>query len=84
MNNKFSENLKKIRKDNNLTQKEFADKYNKDCVVVNTLEEAVKCAYSISNEGDTILLSPACASWDQFPDFEKRGETFKNTVNSLE
>lgn len=64
--------------------KEFSLKYNKDCVVVNTLEEAIKCAYSISSNGDTILLSPACASWDQFPDFEKRGETFKNIVNNLE
>ena len=53
--------------------KEFANKHNKDCVVVDTLEEAAKCAYSISNEGDTILLSPACASWDQFEDFEARG-----------
>ena len=64
--------------------KDFAFKHSKDCVVVDTLEEAVKCAYSISCDGDTILLSPACASWDQFPDFEKRGETFKKTVNSLE
>lgn len=63
--------------------KEFALKYNKDCVVVNTLSEAVKCAYSISNSGDTILLSPACASWDQFESFEKRGEVFKEEVGKL-
>ena len=63
--------------------KEFATKYNKDCVVVNTLEEAVKCAYSISNDGDTILLSPACASWDQFDSFEDRGKKFKEVINSL-
>ena len=63
--------------------KEFALKYNKDCVVVDTLEEAVKCAYSISNEGDTILLSPACASWDQFENFEQRGDKFKETVEKL-
>ena len=63
--------------------KEFANKYNKDCVVVDTLEEAVKCAYSISNEGDTILLSPACASWDQFEDFEARGRKFKEVISSL-
>lgn len=64
--------------------KEFADKQNVDCVVVNTLEEAVKCAYSISNVGDTILLSPACASWDQFDSFEDRGNNFKEVINSLE
>ena len=63
--------------------KEFANSCNIDCTVVDTLEEATKLAYNISNDGDTILLSPACASWDQFPDFEKRGENFKNTVNSL-
>ena len=63
--------------------KEFASKHNKDCVVVNTLEEAVKCAYSISNDGDTILLSPACASWDQFDSFEDRGKKFKEVISSL-
>ena len=64
--------------------KEFADECKIDCTVVNTLEEATKFAYNISNVGDTILLSPACASWDQFDDFEKRGDTFKETVNTLE
>ena len=63
--------------------KEFADKYNIDCVVVDTLEEAVKCAYSISDEGDTILLSPACASWDQYDSFEDRGKKFKEVINLL-
>jgi len=63
--------------------KEFASKYNKDCVVVDTIEEAVKCAYSISSVGDTILLSPACASWDQFDDFECRGKEFKKVVGEL-
>ena len=64
--------------------KEFADKYNIDSIVVDTLEEAVKCAYNVSNEGDTILLSPACASWDQYDCFEDRGNKFKEVINSLE
>lgn len=64
--------------------KEFADECKIDATVVNTLEEATKFAYNISSVGDTILLSPACASWDQFEDFEKRGDTFKVTVNGLE
>jgi len=63
--------------------KEFATLNNKDCVVVETLEEAVKCAYSISNNGDTILLSPACASWDQFDSFESRGKKFKEVIETL-
>jgi len=63
--------------------KEFATNCKIECTVVETLEEATKCAYRISNEGDTILLSPACASWDQFDDFEKRGEKFKEVINNL-
>lgn len=62
---------------------EFANKHNKKCIVVETLEEATKCAYNISNEGDTILLSPACASWDQFDSFEERGKKFKEVVETL-
>ena len=63
--------------------KEFALKNNKEVVVLSTLKEAIKKAYELSCEGDIILLSPACASWDQYPDFEKRGEEFKNIVNQL-
>ena len=64
--------------------KEFANNQNIDCVVVDTLEEAVKCAYSISNDKETILLSPACASWDQYDCFEDRGNKFKEVIKSLE
>lgn len=63
--------------------KEFADECKIDATVVNTLEEATKFAYNISNDGDTILLSPACASWDQFEDFEKRGNVFKEVINNI-
>lgn len=64
--------------------KEFATSINKECIVVDTLEEATKRAYSVSSEGDTILLSPACASWDQFKDYEERGRSFKKYINELE
>lgn len=63
--------------------KEFADSINVDCTVVDTLEVAVKVAYDISEENDTILLSPACASWDQYKDFEERGKEFKKIVEKL-
>ena len=51
--------------------------------VVNTLEEATKKAYAISKEDDIILLSPACASWDQFKSFEIRGDEFIQVVENL-
>lgn len=63
--------------------KEWADKIKKDCVVVDVLEEAVKVAYNLSEENNVILLSPACASWDQYKSFEIRGEEFKKFVEEL-
>ncbi|MCQ2554111.1 MAG: UDP-N-acetylmuramoyl-L-alanine--D-glutamate ligase [Clostridia bacterium] len=48
-----------------------------------TLEECVKYAKEIAENGDTVLLSPACASWDMYPNFEVRGEEFKKIVNNL-
>ncbi len=63
--------------------KEFADLISLDTVVVEKLGEAVKVAYNLSDEGDVILLSPACASWDQYPDFETRGDDFKSAVDKL-
>jgi UDP-N-acetylmuramoylalanine--D-glutamate ligase len=64
--------------------KEFADKLNIDCVVLDHLEEAVKTSYQLSNSGDVILFSPACASWDQYKSFEERGEEFKKFVNNIQ
>ena len=48
-----------------------------------TLERAVGQAAAEAESGDTVLLSPACASFDQFRDFEDRGETFKRLVGAL-
>ena len=48
-----------------------------------TLENAVKRAAEDSQAGDTVLLSPACASFDQFRDFEQRGDRFKDLVGAL-
>lgn len=63
--------------------KEFANTNNYKCEIKETLEEATKLAYELSDDGDVILLSPACASWDQFADFEARGNMFKEVVNDL-
>lgn len=48
-----------------------------------TLPEAVEKAYELSAEGDTVLLSPACSSFDMFTNFEERGEVFKKSVLEL-
>ena len=49
----------------------------------NTLGEAVQIALSKAETGDIVLLSPACASFDMFKNFEERGKTFKSEVFSL-
>lgn len=63
--------------------RDFATKNNIDVTVTDNLEEATHAAYNISLEGDTILLSPACASWDQYKNFEERGNEFKKIVGDL-
>lgn len=47
------------------------------------MSEAVKIAYKIAEAGDTVLLSPACASFDLFENYEDRGRQFKNAVRNL-
>lgn len=46
-------------------------------------EEAVKVAYKIAEKGDTVLLSPACASYDLFENYQDRGNKFKEAVREL-
>lgn len=54
-------------------------------VIVETqsMDEAVKQAYQLSEKGNTVLLSPACASFDLFKNYEDRGRQFKEAVRSL-
>ena len=44
------------------------------------LQEAVQVCASYANPGDNVLLSPACASWGQFDNYEQRGDMFKEQV----
>lgn len=55
----------------------------KDIVIENTLQEAVPKAYELTEPGDVLLFSPACASWDQFRTFEERGDYFVSFVKEL-
>jgi UDP-N-acetylmuramoylalanine--D-glutamate ligase len=48
-----------------------------------SLEEAVRHAFAVSAPGDVVLLSPACASFDMFENYEHRGRTFKSAVQEL-
>lgn len=55
----------------------------KDYELVDSLEEAVTKAAQLTQEGDAVLLSPACASWDMFQSYEQRGNLFKEYVHKL-
>lgn len=48
-----------------------------------SMEEAVKIAYKMAQKGDTVLLSPCCASFDLFTSYEDRGKQFKEYVRNL-
>lgn len=54
-----------------------------DTVIVETLAEAVHAAARVAGAGDTVLLSPACASFDQFRNYAHRGEVFRAVVEAL-
>ena len=54
-----------------------------DTILADNLEEAVKICAAKANPGDAVLLSPACASWGQFDNYEQRGDMFKEYVKSV-
>jgi len=52
-------------------------------VETHSMKEAVGMAYKIAERGNTVLLSPACASFDLFENYEDRGRQFKDSVRNL-
>ncbi len=63
---------------------EAAEKYGfTDFTYGKDMEECVRLASQIAKPGDTVLLSPACASWDMYDNFEQRGKHFKDCVERL-
>ncbi len=53
-------------------------------ILTDSLEEAVRVSASKAKEGEAVLLSPACASWGMFTNYEERGRMFKEMVRKLE
>lgn len=71
-----------LGKDNSKIKKAFKDVVSA-IVETKSAKEAVAVAYAFGKKGDTVLLSPACASFDLFIDYEDRGRQFKEAVRSL-
>jgi len=68
--------------DNRKIQEAFGD-FVSLIVNASSAEEAVKAAFHFSDKGDVVLLSPACASFDLFKNYEDRGNQFKTAVKNL-
>ena len=71
-----------LGKDNKKIIAAFKDKVP-TIVETSSMEEAVRSAYYLAKQGDTVLLSPACASFDLFNNYEDRGRQFKEAVRNL-
>jgi UDP-N-acetylmuramoylalanine--D-glutamate ligase len=71
-----------LGKDNKKIMDSFRDKVP-TMVETTSMEEAVRSAYYLARKGDTVLLSPACASFDLFINYEDRGRQFKAAVRNL-
>ena len=67
------EKIAECAKKHGITQIKFADTY----------DECLQLCTALAQPGDAVLLSPACASWGMFPNYETRGRLFKEYVNAL-
>ncbi len=71
-----------LGKDNSKIRKAFDGMFD-TLIETTSMKEAVKTAYFVARKGDTVLLSPACASFDLFDNYEDRGWQFKECVREL-
>jgi UDP-N-acetylmuramoylalanine--D-glutamate ligase len=71
-----------LGRDNRKLHSHFDDKVARVCDAL-SMTEAVRAAYEMAEPGDTVLLSPACASFDLFKNYEDRGRQFKEAVRNL-
>jgi UDP-N-acetylmuramoylalanine--D-glutamate ligase len=71
-----------LGQDNRKIKATFADLVE-SIIETTTAEDAVRAAYQLAKRGEVVLLSPACASFDLFENFEDRGRQFKKAVNGL-
>jgi len=71
-----------LGKDNRKIMDAFRDKVP-TIVETSSMEEAVRASYYLAKKGETVLLSPACASFDLFSNYEDRGRQFKSAVRNL-
>lgn len=71
-----------IGADNRKLHEAFA-KHVGICINVASMAEAVQVSYQFSDPGDSVILSPACASFDRFSNYEDRGDQFKQAVREL-
>ncbi len=63
---------------------EFFDRFGLPVADVQTgMKDAVEAAYKLAKKGETVLLSPCCASFDLFKSYEDRGDQFKECVRAL-
>ena len=54
-----------------------------ETICVESLQDAISYSYEHAKSGDAVLLSPACASWGMFANYEERGNIFKEFVRNL-